>query len=71
MTHIKQGVVKVIEIIGISEKSWEDAVSQAVAKAADTINDITGVEVMSFTARVEDGKVTGYKANCKIAFAVR
>ena len=71
MSHIKQGVIKVIEIIGISEKSWEDAVSQAVTKTAETVNDITGVEVKSFTASVEDGKVVGYKANCKIAFTVR
>ncbi len=71
MGHIKQGVVKVIEVIGISEKSWEDAVDRAVAKTAETIDDITGVEVKSFTARVEDGKVVSYNANCKIAFAVR
>ncbi len=67
---ITQGVIKIIEVIGVSPKSWEDAVGQAVAKAAETVDDITGVEVKSFTARVENGKVVGYKANCKIAFAV-
>jgi flavin-binding protein dodecin len=70
VAHITQGAVKIIEVIGVSTKSWEDAVSEAVTKTADTIEDITGVEVKSFTARVEDGKVIGYNANCKIAFAV-
>jgi flavin-binding protein dodecin len=70
VTDITQGVIKIIEVIGVSPKSWEDAVGRAVAKATETIDDITGVEVKSFTARVEEGKVVGYKANCKIAFAV-
>ena len=71
MGHIESGAVKVVEIIGVSEKSWEDAVEKAVAKAAETIKGITGVEVVSFTARVEDGKVARYNATCKIAFGVK
>ena len=70
MDHIDKGAVKIIEIIGVSEKSWEDAVAQAVGKASETIHGITGVEVMSFTAKVVDGKVKRYQATCKIAFAV-
>ena len=70
MSYIEKGAVKVVEIIGVSEKSWEDAVEMAVAKTADTITGITGVEVTSFTAKVNDGKVIRYQAACKIAFAV-
>ncbi len=70
MSYIEKGVVKVVEIIGVSEKSWEDAVATAVAKTAETITGITGVEVTSFTAKVEGGKVIRYQAACKIAFAV-
>jgi len=69
--YIDSGVVKVIEVIGVSEKSWEDAVEQAVSKSSATLSEITGVEVVSFTARVHDGKVTAYNATCKIAFAVK
>ncbi len=70
MAYIEKGAVKIIEIIGVSEESWEDAVAQAVSKSAETIKGITGVEVVAFTAKVEDGKVIRYNAACKIAFAV-
>jgi flavin-binding protein dodecin len=69
--YIPSGAVKVIEVIGISEKSFEDAVAQAVAKAAETVEGITGVEVKGYTARVKDGRITQYHANLKLAFAVR
>jgi hypothetical protein len=69
--YVSSGAIKVLEIIGISEKSFDDAVSQAVAKASETIQGITGVEVTSQTARVKDGKVTQYHATVKLAFAVK
>ncbi len=68
---IDRGAVKVIEIIGISDKSFEDAVAQAVAKASESISGITGVEVTNMNVRVNDGKVTQYRAACKLAFAVK
>ncbi|MDH3259977.1 MAG: dodecin family protein [Acidimicrobiia bacterium] len=69
--YVSTGAIKVLEIIGISEKSFGDAVSQAVAKASETIEGITGVEVTAQTARVKDGKVTQYHATVKLAFAVK
>ncbi len=69
--YVSKGAIKVLEIIGISEVSFDDAVSQAVAKASETIEGITGVEVTSQTARVKDGKVTQYHATVKLAFAVK
>ena len=69
--YVSKGAIKVLEIIGISEDGFEDAVKQAVAKAAETIDGISGVEVMSQTARVKDGKVTQYHATVKLAFAVK
>ncbi len=68
---IEQGVVKIIEVIGISEVSFEDAIQRGVAKASESVKGITGVEVQNMTARVKDGKVTQYHANMKLAFAVR
>lgn len=68
---IEKGAVKVIEIIGISNESFEDAIDQAVDKAAATIKGITGVEVQNLSARVHDGKVVQYKADLKLAFAVK
>jgi flavin-binding protein dodecin len=63
-------VAKVIEIIGTSEISWEDAAAQAVKAAARTLHGITGVEITNMTAKVEDGKIVSYKTTVKIAFAV-
>lgn len=63
-------VVKVLNLIGTSNKSWDDAVEQAVAEAAETVEHITGVEVMNTTGVVRDGKIVEYKANVNVAFAV-
>jgi len=68
--YISKGAIKVIEVIGVSEKSWEDAVAQAVDKASESVKGITGVEVTAQTARVKDGKVVQYNATVKLAFVV-
>ena len=63
-------VVKVIELVGESSKDWTDAVSNAVAEACKTIDNVSGVEVYNLTANVENGEIVEWKANVKIAFAV-
>jgi flavin-binding protein dodecin len=68
--YIAKGAIKVIEVIGVSEKSWEDAVGQAVAKASESVKGITGLEVVAQTARVSEGKVVQYNATVKLAFVV-
>ncbi len=68
---ITRGAIKVIEVIGVSETSWEDAAKQAVAKAAETIDGITGVEVLRWTARISEGRIVQYSADVKLAFIVR
>lgn len=70
MNQIKRGAVKIIEVIGVSTESWEDAVNQAVSKASESVKGITGVEVVSQTAKVIDGKVDHYNATVKLAFVV-
>ena len=62
--------VKVVELVGESSSSWQDAVENAVYDAAKTIDNITGVEVYNLTADVDDGRVLEYKANVKVAFSV-
>lgn len=69
--YIDQGAVKIVEIMGVSTESFEDAVQNAVSKTAESVKGITGVEIVAQTARVTDGRVTQYHATCKIAFAVR
>jgi hypothetical protein len=63
-------VVKVIELIGASPNSWEEATRNAVAKAAKTVRNIVGVELVGQTAVVEGGRIIEYRANVKIAFVV-
>jgi flavin-binding protein dodecin len=65
------GVVKVIELVGSSEKSFSDAVRNAVKIASQTIRGIQGVDVISSQADVgENGELTLYKVNVKIAFLI-
>jgi flavin-binding protein dodecin len=64
-------VVKVIELVGQSERSWEDAVQVAVHEAAKTVRNITGVEVLNWTGDVDTtGDITNYRADVQIAFVV-
>jgi flavin-binding protein dodecin len=63
-------VAKVIELVGSSTESWEDAVRSAVTEASRTLRGVTGVDVQDWTASVEEGEIVEYKANVKIAFAV-
>jgi dodecin len=60
-------VVKVNELVGTSSENWTDAVNNAVMEAAGNSDDILGIEVINFTANIENGRVTEYKANIKLA----
>ena len=63
-------VIKVIEIIGTSEKSWEGAAQAAVKKASETIHNIRGVEVIAQTATVDGGTIREYRTTVHVAFAL-
>ncbi|MCB0687685.1 MAG: dodecin domain-containing protein [Saprospiraceae bacterium] len=64
-------VLKVIEILAESEKSWEDAARTAVEKANDTVKNIRSVYVQDQTATVSDGKIAKFRVNVKITFEVK
>ncbi|RBY74547.1 hypothetical protein DQ238_21795 [Geodermatophilus sp. TF02-6] len=69
--HTPGAVVRISEIVGSSPNSFSDAVRTAVQAAAQTVRNIRGVEVISSNADVdENGNLTMYKVNCKIAFVV-
>ena len=61
-------IYKVIEIIGSSAKSWEDAAKNAVEVAAKTLDEIRVAEVKELDMRVEKGKVVEYRAKLRISF---
>ena len=66
--HVPGGLVDVIELVGSSTQSFSDAVARAVEVASQTIRNIKGVDVLSSSADVENGRITLYKVNVKIAF---
>lgn len=65
---MSESVYKVIELVGTSDKGWEEAVQNIVARAAKTLRDIRIVEVMEMDAKVENGAVVSYRAKCKLSF---
>lgn len=62
--------IKVLELVGVSQKSWHDAVDQALAEASKTVRNITGVDVLHTTAKIKDNKIVEYHADVKFAFRV-
>lgn len=62
--------VKVVKVMGVSEESWQDAAEEAYREASQTIHDISGFEVEKWTAKVEDGEVTEYRATVEVAFPI-
>ncbi len=69
--HVPGAVVRITEVVGSSPNSFSDAVRNAVKAAAETLRGIRGVEVISSNADVdEDGNLSLYKVNCKIAFII-
>lgn len=63
-------VLKVIEIMADSEKSWKDAAENAVAQASKTVKNIKSVWIKDQDALVKNGKIAQYRVVTKITFAV-
>ncbi|NMC90683.1 MAG: dodecin domain-containing protein [Smithella sp.] len=61
-------IYKVIEIIGGSEKSWEDAAKKAVEIAAKSLKEIRVAEVKELDMRIEEGKVVEYRVKLRVSF---
>jgi hypothetical protein len=62
------GVYKIVEVIGTSEKSWEDAALRAVETAASTLRDLRIAEVVKMDMKVEGGKVVAYRTRVLLSF---
>ncbi|WP_373518720.1 dodecin family protein [Pricia sp.] len=63
-------VLKVIEVLANSDKSWEDAAKNAVAHASKSVKNIKSVYINEQSATVTDGKMDNYRVNAKITFEV-
>jgi len=61
-------MLKVIEVLAESSKSWEDAAQVAVAQAAKTVRHVESIYLEHLQATVKDGKIASYRINAKITF---
>jgi flavin-binding protein dodecin len=61
-------VYKVIELVGTSEVSWEDAAKNAIETAGKSLKDLRIAEVISQDLKVEEGKVTAYRTKISLSF---
>ncbi|WP_291867692.1 dodecin family protein [Maribacter sp.] len=64
-------VLKVIEVLANSDKSWEDATKKAVSHASKSVKNIRSVYVQDQSANVKDGEVTEFRVNVKLTFEVK
>jgi flavin-binding protein dodecin len=62
------GVIIIREMVGSSPDSWSAAAAEAVARASSTVRNIRQIEVVRHTARVDDGRITGYEVELKLFF---
>ncbi len=65
---MSDSLYKVIQLVGSSTKSWEDAVQRAVSDAAKTLRDLRVVTVDELDCKIEDGKITAYRARVRLSF---
>jgi flavin-binding protein dodecin len=64
----KESVYRIVDVVGISEKSWEDAGRRAVEKAAASLRDLRVAEVTKMDMKVENGKVTAFRTRVALSF---
>lgn len=61
-------VYKIVEIVGTSPKSWEDAAQTALATAGKSLEDLRVAEVVRQDVAVEDGKITAFRVRLNLSF---
>lgn len=65
---MSESVYKRVELVGTSEKSWEDAARKAVERASDSLRDLRVAEVEALDMQMTDGEVDTYRARVKVSF---
>ena len=64
-------IVKVIEVLSQSDKSWEDAAASAVKAASKSVDNIKSINITNMSAKVEGKKIVKYRINAKISFLIK
>lgn len=65
---MSESVYKVIQVVGTSTQSWEDAAKNAVAAASKTLKNLRIAEVEKLDMKVEDGKIAAFRAKVSLSF---
>ena len=68
---MSDSIYKVIELIGSSEKSWEDAAQKAITKAAESLDELRIAEVVEQDIKIEEGKIIAYRTKLRLSFKFR
>ena len=68
---MSDSIYKIIEVVGTSEVSWEDAANKAIERASKTLEDLRIAEVTSQDLKIEDGKVVSYRTRLRLSFRFR
>lgn len=63
-------MLKVIEVIAESDKGWEDAAANAVARASKTVKGIKSIYIKDVQAKVENNRIVKYRINANISFVL-
>lgn len=63
-------VARVTEVVASSPTGWQDAVERGLARARETLRGITGLEVLSLKAKVDDGQISEYRVTLRIIFVL-
>ena len=63
-----ESIYKIVEVIGTSRKSWDEAAKNAVETASGTLRDLRVAEIVKLDMKVEDGKVQAYRARVSLSF---
>ena len=63
-------MIKVIEVLAESDKSWEDAAQSPVSTAQESVRNVRSIYIKNFEASVESGKISKYRINAKISFVL-
>jgi len=64
-------IVKVIEVIAESEKSWDEAAKNAIKEASKSVKNIKSIYVENMEAKVDSNKIIKYRINAKISFVIK
>jgi len=63
-------MLKVIEVLAESDKSWEDAAKEAVTRASKSVHGIKSIYIKDMNAQVENNKITKYRINANVSFVL-